>query len=298
MYTYEQFQSAAAKAGLLDKFDQQDLVIARANPEYGVSMLQLLKNKSEAKTAEQQALADSAVRQLRNNYQGYTSAGRLAEYADEVIQQTDNYYAGQNAYRQALADAEGYGSFGYDSKVGDIYQRQSASERDRARANTLAAASARTGGRPSSYAMTLAQQTAGDMDAQTDEALLNMRKSAYLQALEAAENKDKDNDDDGSKVDILGMLGGMLSSGANALLDGIKSAFKPAPKETDHVRARLESIEGNIHIMEMSGASDYQIKQRILGYLNNDGFVGDLSDGEWAWLMNHLEKYQLLDGGK
>ena len=123
-----------------------------------------------------------------------------------------------------------------------------------------------------------------------------MRRIGILEAAE--KEKDKDGDDDESEGGVLNILGGLLSSGVNALLDGLKSASKPAPKETDHVRARLESIEGNIHIMEMSGASEYQIKQRILGYLNNDGFVGDLSDGEWAWLMSRLEKYQLLDGGK
>ena len=130
-YTYEQFESEARKAGALDKFDKQDLTIAQTNPEYGISMLQLMKNRNGAKTSEQRILADEAVRQLRQNYSGYVSGGRLPEYADEVIQQTDNYYAGQSAYRRQLAEAGGYGSHAYDKKLGDIYAHQNDLERER-----------------------------------------------------------------------------------------------------------------------------------------------------------------------
>ena len=185
-YTYEQFESAARKAGMLDKFEKQDLVIAQSNPEYGISMLQLMKNRNGATTSEQKILADEAARQLRQTYGGYVSGGRLPEYADEVIQQTDNYYAGQSAYRRQLAEAEGYGSHAYDEKLGDIYSRQNDLERERARADALATASARTGGVPSSYALMLAQQAGNESDAQLDAAILGLRQNAYQEALAKA----------------------------------------------------------------------------------------------------------------
>ena len=321
-YTYEQFQTAASEAGLLDKFDKQDLVVAQSNPEYGISMLQLMKNRSSAKTTEQQALADAAVRQLRSTYSGYSSGGRLPEYADEVIQQTENYYAGQNAYRKALAEAEGYANQKYNETVGDIYERQNPLERERARADALAIASARTGGRPSSAAIAAAQQTAGEYDAQLDETILGLRKNAYQQALKAAGDGSSDGLTEEQKkanakaladyiktapeaaLQALGKVPGLdklynsvVAPVQNAVSDAWNRITAPSPEETDAVKARAQSIDGNIRIMQMSGASKNEIRERLLEYFNNDGFVGSLSDGEWAWLLKHYEQYDLLNGG-
>ncbi len=327
-YTYEQFESAASKAGLLNKFNKQDLIIAQSNPEYGISMLQLMKNRSVAKTAEQKVLADEAARQLRQTYGGYISGGRLPEYADEVIQQTENYYAGQNAYRKALATAEGYGDTAYDKKLGDIYARQSELERERARADALAVSSAATGGRPSSYALRAAQEAAGDQDAQLDETILGLRRNAYQQALSAvrkpsgsagkgsnntgtsgnnsggSESDGKANKpvkDDSSKAlavslgEVLGEASKVIISEAvNRNGESPDTAPLPEVQETDRVKAIAESIDGNLRIQQMTGKTKPALREQLLGYLNNDGFVGSLSEGEWAWLMAHYEEYELI----
>ena len=56
-YTYDNFVSAANAAGLMNQFSEQDLQIAQRNPEFGLSLLSLLKDNSNATTAEQQLLA-------------------------------------------------------------------------------------------------------------------------------------------------------------------------------------------------------------------------------------------------
>lgn len=310
-YTYEQFESAASKAGLLNKFSRQDLTVAQSNPEYGISMLQLMKNRSGAKTSEQKVLADEAVRQLRNTYSGYTSGGRLPEYTDEVVQQVDNYYAGQNAYRRALAEAEGYGSTPYDKTLGNIYARQTAIDRERARADALATASASTGGRPSSYALTVAQQAGNDADAQLDKSLLGLRQNAYQLALkEAGASKtnpstkkpantvtpepDKSNsiiapnpqpspvpDKHSDAENLGGTIGSVIAGGAN-------------PMKPSSAQAYAQHIDGNIAIKKNMGWSDNQIKEYILSCLNNDDLFGDFSDAEFAWLLEHYAQYNLV----
>jgi len=278
-YTYEQFESAASKAGLLGKFDRQDLVLAQQNPEYGISMLQLMKNRTETKTLEQRLLADEAVRQLRQTYGGYSSGGRLPEYADEVVQQADNYYAGQNAYRRALAEAEGYGSTAYDKKVGDIYARQSAFERQRAQADALATASAGTGGAPSSYAIRAAQDAAGEQDAQLDETILDLRRNAYQQALSAVSEKQS---------------GTQTLSNTDDSVKKPEDTTKPAPDAGMPLQTLKQSIDGNIAIYKNMGWTDAQIRSYILGVLNNDGRTIDLTDQDFVDLLNYYTAYKLV----
>lgn len=182
-YTYEQFESEAGKAGLLDRFDQQDLIIARSDPAYGMSMLRLMQQSNGAKTAEQRLLADEAATRLRQDYSGYISGGRLPNYADEVVQQSQNRFAEDTAYRRALAQAGGYGDTAADPTLKDLYSQRYALEGQRAATDVLAAASARTGGRPSSYALTLAQQTGNDYKGQSQEAMYALQKDAYQKSM-------------------------------------------------------------------------------------------------------------------
>ena len=300
-YTYEQFESAASKAGLLNKFSRQDLTIAQSNPEYGISMLQLMKNRSGAKTSEQKVLADEAVRQLRNTYSGYTSGGRLPEYTDEVVQQVDNYYAGQNAYRRALAEAEGYGSTPYDKTLGNIYARQTAIDRERARADALATASASTGGRPSSYALTVAQQAGNDADAQLDKSLLGLRQNAYQQALSTAGSSTL-------KVKPTNQVSQVVLQDGNDVnnnltpVEGPENAQPPTPvlkpTKTQTAVNHIQSIEGDIAIQKMMGATEDQIRERILGKFFNDDYFGLFTDGEIAWMLNELnKKYGIMEEG-
>ncbi len=67
-YTYEDFTTAANRAGMLNRFSQNDLDTAMRSPEYGLSMLRLMQDVNSAGTAEQRLVATEAANQLRKNY--------------------------------------------------------------------------------------------------------------------------------------------------------------------------------------------------------------------------------------
>lgn len=67
-YNYDDFMKTATSAGMLNRFSADDLNAARANPEYGYSMLQMYQNRDKATTAEQRLLADETANQLRKSY--------------------------------------------------------------------------------------------------------------------------------------------------------------------------------------------------------------------------------------
>ena len=104
-YTYENFVSNANAAGLMNQFSEQDLQIAQRNPEFGLSLLGLLKDNSNAKTAEQRLLATEAANQLRKNY-GVYNTGSLG---------TDSAYAGSygTQINDLMGQIKNYGSFDY-----------------------------------------------------------------------------------------------------------------------------------------------------------------------------------------
>ncbi|MBQ2785538.1 MAG: hypothetical protein IJF02_03440 [Oscillospiraceae bacterium] len=123
-YTYDDFVSAANSAGLLKQFTDSDLQIAQKNPEFGLSMLGVLKDGNSASTAEQKLLATEAANQLRKTYGSF---GQITPYSGtydtqikELIDKTNNYgafqYGGQNAYQQALDRVTNYGDFQYDGQ--------------------------------------------------------------------------------------------------------------------------------------------------------------------------------------
>lgn len=67
-YKYDDFVTAANAAGLLDKFTDDDLNIAKSNPEYGMSALNLQQELQKAQTTEQRLLAQETMNQLRSSY--------------------------------------------------------------------------------------------------------------------------------------------------------------------------------------------------------------------------------------
>lgn len=164
-YTYDDFVAAANKAGLMNQFSETDLVTAKKNPEYGLSMLSLKQDELNAKTAEQKLLASEAANQLRKSY-GTDSA--LDEQIRNLQSQIGSFgsfqYDNETEYQKALKAVTDPVEFSYDQDNDPQYgaMRQAMlRERDRSVADTLARASAASGGMPSSYAVTAAQQ-AGD----------------------------------------------------------------------------------------------------------------------------------------
>lgn len=120
-YTYDEFMKSATNAGVLDRFSQEDLAVAQKSPEYGLSMVSLLKNINGATTAEQRLLATEAANQLRKNYGVYgtngTYAGSFGSQMDNLQSQLQNYgsfqYAGQDQLQKAQDKVNNFGDFAY-----------------------------------------------------------------------------------------------------------------------------------------------------------------------------------------
>ena len=152
-YTYDDFTLAANNAGLT--FDQADLDIAKVNPEYGISLVKLTQDVNGAGTPEQKLLAQEAVNQLRKSYGGMVGTATDATTGGSFS------YGKQQSYDGLLDKVVNRTPFSYDIDTDPLYSSYKKSylrEADRAREDTMAQASAMSGGRPSSYAVNAAQQ--------------------------------------------------------------------------------------------------------------------------------------------
>ena len=198
-YTYDNIVEEANKAGVYDKFTQQDLAVTPKNPEYGMALLGLMKNLSSATTQEQQVLTTEYINRLRKNY-GVTGtvASSAATTATEPQRLLVPEKTGQldssnpTTYKAVLDDLINQKEFTYDpakdptyAAYAQMYQR----EGERAVANTLAKAAAMTGGRPSSYAISAAQQTGSNYAAALADMIPTLRQNAYSEYLQNIEAK-------------------------------------------------------------------------------------------------------------
>lgn len=172
IYTYDQFEQAARKAGLLDKFSHADLNLARQNADAGMSILKYKQDWSNATTDEAKALANLGAERIRSSYGNYTGGSdggtfRLNPMSPGSFQaqEAPTYENRYDERTQQLIDSiVNREQFSYDPAAdpnAQAYQKQYAREGQRATQDTLAAASVGTGGTPSSYAVTAASQ-AGD----------------------------------------------------------------------------------------------------------------------------------------
>lgn len=174
-YTYEDFTTAAQNAGLLDGFSEDDLNIAKTNPEYGLSMLKLRQDAAGATTTEQQLLAQEAENQLRSAY------GSLGAQTQSSFQ-----YGNENEYQKLLNDVTNYQPFSYDAGSDpsySAYKKAYLREAERATQDTLAKASAASGGVPSSYAVSAAQQAGNYYTGQLNDAIPTLQQNAYQRYL-------------------------------------------------------------------------------------------------------------------
>lgn len=194
-YTYDDFLNAATKAGVKDRFSQKDLEVAQRNPEYGLSMVGLMQDISGATTAEQRLIATEAANQMRKNYGVYgvgdpqTGSSYAASYGttiDDLMEQINGYgsfqYSGQDNYQKVLDGLVNQQPFSYDPETDpswSAYKKAYMREGDRASANALAQASAASGGRASSYALTAAQQAGNYYAGQLADVLPSLEQQAY-----------------------------------------------------------------------------------------------------------------------
>lgn len=203
-YSYDDFLSAATSSGLLGEFSQADLETAKKYPEFGLSILSLKRDYHEAATDEQKLLANEAANQLRSsygNYMGgsdggsYYSQGKIPGQIDAILDQINNYgsftfdqeapvYDNQYAeQQQALLDAilnrEDFSWSKETDPQWSSYKKSYLREGDRATANALAQASAASGGRASTAAITAATQAGDYYATQLNDIIPTLYQQAY-----------------------------------------------------------------------------------------------------------------------
>lgn len=203
-YSYDDFLSAATSSGLLGEFSQADLETAQRYPEFGLSILSLKKDYHDAATDEQRLLANEAANQLRSsygNYRGgddgsrYYSQGKIPGQIDTILDQINNFgsfsfdqeapvYDNQYAeQQQALLDAIlNRPDFTWSKETDPLwgsYKKSYLREGDRATANALAQASAASGGRPSTAAVTAATQAGDYYATQLNDIIPTLYQQAY-----------------------------------------------------------------------------------------------------------------------
>ena len=134
-YSYDDFVSAANKAGLMNEFSASDLKTAQKYPEFGMSILGFKQDVHKAKTPEAKLLAHQSAEELRKsygNYNGqqygsqYKSAGKIPGQIDTVLDRIVEYEPEENPYKtqyqKALDRIGSFGNFSYGEAP--TYQNQ------------------------------------------------------------------------------------------------------------------------------------------------------------------------------
>lgn len=203
-YTYDDFLSAAGSSGLLGEFSQTDLDTAMKYPEFGLSILSLKKDYHNATTDEQRLLANEAANELRSSYGNYKggadgssfySQGKIPGQIDHVLDQINDFgsfsfdqqapaYNNQYAQQQqdlldAILNREDFSWSKETDPQWSSYKKSYLREGDRATQNALAQASAASGGRPSTAAVTAASQAGDYYAAQLNDVIPTLYQQAY-----------------------------------------------------------------------------------------------------------------------
>lgn len=191
IYTYEDVIKKANDSGLSGQLSQSDWDAAKKSPDYGISLLQLMQDASGADSEEKKMLASHAVNALRQSF-GTTAAGgsESAGKVTELMGKVDSYgsfgYSKDPQYQQLLQEALNPEKFSYDPEKDASWaalQQAYRREGSRATQDTMAKAAAATGGVPSSYAVTAAQQAGNYYAGQLADRLPEMEQNAYQKYL-------------------------------------------------------------------------------------------------------------------
>lgn len=121
-YSYNDFVSAANKAGLMKEFSEADLRTAQRYPEFGMSILGFKQDIHKAATPEAKLLAHQSAEELRKSYGSYSGgqrgdqylySGRTAGTASDILDQIAGFQPAENPYKtQYQAALDKIGSFG------------------------------------------------------------------------------------------------------------------------------------------------------------------------------------------
>ena len=266
MQTYDEFNNAANKAGMLDRFSQRELDAIRKNPELGVSLLGLMQDEQNAQSEEQRLLAREAANQMRKNY-GLLDTGAAAPASSAP---TGDQYAG------LLDQAAPQGSFSYDPEKDPVwaaYQKQYGREGDRAAANALAQASAASGGRPSSYAVTAAQQAGNYYAGQMSDIIPELEQNAYQRYLAEQDLKQQQFNNalnlyntlgyaTPEAAEILGISGGKGNNDTPGSTGSAGTKTDAAPNTTDsdllnQMMGELQNTDGEPNVDDYRVLNDF-----------------------------------------
>lgn len=171
--SYQDFLSAADKAGLTGEFSREDLELAQRYPEFGTSILNLKQNYHNASTDEERRKINDAANALRGSFGNYTGGqygndyvslgklpGQIDSKLDEILgygpyaptaerPEYENPYAEQ---QQALLDAilnrEDFAWSKETDPLYPAYRKEYLREGERATQNALAQAAAASGESP------------------------------------------------------------------------------------------------------------------------------------------------------
>lgn len=192
-YTYDDFLKAANNAGIMGEFSQYDLDLAQKYPEFGLSVLSLKQDFKKATTAEQKTLINQAANELRKSYGNYSGGADGSKYyAGGINKDTTGSFAYPSAptYENRYADQQqklldellNRKEFSWSKEEDPLWgsvKKSYLREGERATADTLAKASAATGGRPSSYAVNAAGQAGDYYAAKLNDMIPTLNQQAY-----------------------------------------------------------------------------------------------------------------------
>lgn len=214
-YTYDDFLRTASAKNMLGRFDKEDLKITRTNPDYGLSVLRLMQDQDNANTPEAKLLAGEALNQLRANVRPVAGTDGPVEFGPDapgtaptqpeteqkdpssepgVQDPTTSAPAGdasdggsftydqEDEYQKLLDAITNPGSFRYNHEKDPnwgAYRKTYLREGERATQDALARASAATGGIPSTYAITAAQQAGANYADQLAALIPTLEQNAY-----------------------------------------------------------------------------------------------------------------------
>lgn len=211
-YTYDDFLTKATELGMLDSMSDADKKLAESNPAAGMSILQYRSDYQNATTDEAKALAHAGAESVRKQYGGYIGGDDgngyylegaspadyekqeeaptyESEYSDEkesaldaILNREDYQSSYADQIQEVLNSIADTDSFSYDASTDPVYQayaKQYRREGERAVADTLGSTAALTGGIPSSYAVTAANQAGDYYATQLSDKLPELEDAAY-----------------------------------------------------------------------------------------------------------------------
>ena len=199
-YTYDDFAKAANEAGMMGQFSGYDLDLAKQYPEFGLSILNLKKDYAAAKTPEQRALINASANQLRGSFGNYTGGTDGSGYVTTARPGQLGSYGRESEYQAALDAVVNRPGFSWSKETDPVYgayKKTYLREGQRAAADTLGQAAAMTGGVPSSYAVTAAQQAGNNYAAALADKVPELYDAAYQRYRQEGQDR----------LDLLSVLG-------------------------------------------------------------------------------------------